>query len=175
MKQPYSTLDSDTITCLPFKTKSQSRIPQVFLTPPAMAPKTLKNVTQYLGKNGEIMQTHYSFSDSDSHSDGFLNDFKSSYSPISYNLHVETTSSMKVDTTEHHHLYKDTHHRAPHRQRYELALMSKSGQVRFCHDLIVYLSFLCFSPIFPFISTIFPIALPMLFPFLSMCLSFIPY
>ena len=97
-----------------------------------MAPKTLKDVTRYLGQNREIMQIHYSFSDSDSRSDGFLNDSKSSCSPISslsYNLHVETASSMKVDTTEHRHHYKDTHHRSPHRQRYGLALMSESGQV----------------------------------------------
>ena len=35
---------------------------------------------------------------------------------------------MKVYTTEHCHLYKDTHHQAPHRQRYGLALTSESGQ-----------------------------------------------
>ena len=82
----YSTPDSDAISGLPFRTKSQSQIPQVnssyvsFPTPPPMAPKTLKDVTRYLRQNREITQTHYSFSDSDSRSDGFLDDSKSSCS-----------------------------------------------------------------------------------------------
>ena len=76
----YGTPDSDAISGLPFRTKSQSWIPQVnssyvsFPTPPPMVPKMLKDVTWYLGQNWEITQRHYSFSDSDSRSNGFLND-----------------------------------------------------------------------------------------------------
>ena len=132
----YNSPDSVAVSSLASRAKPQSRIPQVnpntvsSPSPLPMVPRTLRDVTRYLGQNRE---THYSSSDSDSRYDNMLDDFKSKpcYSPnssLSHNAREEVDSSMKIDPTEHC-LYNDTHHRGPQRSRYGLALTSESGHV----------------------------------------------